>query len=77
MKLRTKILGGPTKRCSRSSSRSGMPVGGGHLGFGSGVSSLGRDVGILGRLEFFVVFIGITQLVANMAAMTCSLGKGD
>jgi hypothetical protein len=32
---------------------------------------------ILGRLEFFVVFIGLTQLVANVTAMTGSFGKGD
>jgi hypothetical protein len=32
---------------------------------------------LLGRLEFFVVFIGLTRLVANMAAMMGSASKGD
>ena len=58
----------------------------GTVGLSVGVTSAAVPAGllwaetvgmILGRLEFFVVFIGITRLVANVAAMTGSLSKGD
>jgi trk system potassium uptake protein TrkH len=58
----------------------------GTVGLSVGVTSAAVPAGllwaetvgmILGRLEFFVVFIGITRLVANVAAMRGSLSKGD
>jgi trk system potassium uptake protein TrkH len=58
----------------------------GTVGLSVGVTSAAAPAGVLwietvgmllGRLEFFVVFIGLTRLVANTAAMMASASKGD
>ena len=56
----------------------------GTVGLSVGVTSASAPAGllwtetvgmILGRLEFFVVFIGLTQIVANLAALTRASGR--
>ena len=58
----------------------------GTVGLSVGVTSAGapavllwtETVGmILGRLEFFVVFLGITRMVVDLPAMAGSTGSGD
>ena len=58
----------------------------GTVGLSVGVTSAGAPAGllwtetvgmILGRLEFFVVFMGITRMVVNLGAMAGSTGRGD
>jgi trk system potassium uptake protein TrkH len=58
----------------------------GTVGLSVGVTSAAAPEGLLwaetfgmimGRLEFFVVFIGLSRLAANLAVMTGAAGKGD
>ncbi len=58
----------------------------GTVGLSVGVTSAAAPAGllwtetagmILGRLEFFVLFIGLSRLVANLAVMLGTAGKGD